>query len=239
ISLFLSSIALLCSCSQASVMNKNKLQKIQYKNNREDSTTWDLSNFRLDLEKLHRTGSELGIFPSPRYDLIAENSFDGVGYRGEFQGLEINGKTFVYNYFYVKKNKINADHVNNLDEDVFFAIVVLTDHIDTENYSHMHPDMTSRNHPSYLAQGFFKTMNSRINYSAFINSDRSSYAIVNKRLFDLSVGKVVLILPQKDKSLRSIQLDLPRILEKDVDDYLQKVLNRSEVSALYQNPNAI
>ncbi len=208
-------------------------RKLKNKLNREDSTKWDLKNLQLDLDGFNKSKNKIGVFPSPKYNLISKNSFNGLGYGGEFEGLLLNDNIFIYNFFYINRNSINKCYIGNLKHDVFFIIIVLTDYIDQKSYKHMNPSMTSRNHPNYLAHGYFKTLNSLINYSAFINGDRLSFAIVNSRLFDLSLGKIVLIIPQKDKSLNSIQLELPRIPKDEIDNYLRKLLSSKEITSLY------
>ncbi|ELR73133.1 hypothetical protein C900_05768 [Fulvivirga imtechensis AK7] len=209
--------------------------KIENKNNREDSTKWDLENFEID----RKAKDQPGVFPYPRYDLVAPNSFNGLGYGGEFSGINLNNKTFVYNYYYVNKNVVNEKFIDGLEHDVFFTIVVSTDFVDERNYSHISADLSSRNHPNYLAQGFIKTSNNIIQYSAFITGDRDSYAIINSNLFDLSLGRLILIVPQKDRSLRTKQLTLPLLSKDDLDGYIQSLLMEKDVIMLYQNGNAI
>lgn len=228
----------LTMCSQEK-FEWNYKNKIQNKLNREDSTKWDKKNLEIDLKKVKKSKSKIGIFPSPKYNLIGKNSFNGLGYAGNFKGLTLNGKKFVYNYFYVNKNMVNESYLKNLKHDIFFAIVVMTDFIDDKAFTHMKPNLISRNHPNYLAKGYFKTLYSKINYSAFITADRLSYAIVNSRLFDLSLGQLIVIVPQKDKSLNSYQIMMEKLQIDQIDSYIKNILSSEKIKKRYFNSKTI
>ncbi len=224
-------LTLMCSChmdaQEKFIWNKqNKMQNLK---NREDPTKWSLTNFKADMNSLNQTHHRNGVFPVPDYDLVAKNSFIGLGSGGEFEGVEINGKTFLYNFFYIKKNKVNQSYIDpELNNDIFFTIIISTDFIDKEGYTHNSAGASSRNHPNYVAQGLFKTKNTDIKYSAFITADRDSYALVSDRLFDLSLGRVIFIVPQKDKSLRSKQLSIPPIPLKDMNNYIESIIKEQK-----------
>lgn len=70
---------------------------------RRDSTTWDKKLFKMDFELFEEQKFSGGIFPVPKYDLVGEKSFIGLGYDGNFKGLAIHNKRFLYNCFYAKK----------------------------------------------------------------------------------------------------------------------------------------
>lgn len=195
---------------------------------RRDSTTWDKKLFDMDLIFFKEQKKSGGIFPVPKYHLAGKRSFIGLGYDGNFKGLMINNKRFLYNCFYAKKNKFNESFIPNKEEDVFFIIAISTDFIDSKGFSHLQSLISSRNHPNYLAKGYYKTKNNLINYNAFITGDRNSYAVVNERIFDLDIGKMILIVPQKDASLRSIQLEIPLLSIQETKNYVQQVLKEND-----------
>ncbi len=208
--------------------------------NREDYTKWDTAMFRSDME--NRMDMDLpftsGVFPVPRYELHGEGSFKGLGNfgypGGEGMEIKLDDKTLLFNSFFVKRNAINEAYLKDDKEDeVFFHIIVLTDFVDTLNYSHVLSEVVSRNHPDYIGQGFYKTTNNRIDYSAFITADRNAYAIVDMRLFDLTKGKTILIAPQKDKSLRSMQIDSPPMSSKEIEAYTKALVVRKGVKEFF------
>lgn len=49
------------------------------------------------------------------------------------------------------------------------------------------------------------------------------------RLFDLNYGRVILIAPQKDGSLRSMQLMLPIISSNEVKSHVENLLEEKEI----------
>lgn len=204
--------------------------------NREDSTKWDLEMFRSDLE--NNMPFELpfsnGVFPVPKYDLLAKKSFKGVGNfaypGGEGSELKIGAKTILFNSFFVGTNFFNQNYIaKKAKDEVFFHILVLTDFVDTLNYSHVSSEIVSRNHPDYVGQGFYKTKTNSIDYSAFITADRNSYAIVNMRLFDLKYGRTIIIAPQTDNSFRSMQIESPPLSSEQIENYTKKLIEKAEI----------
>jgi hypothetical protein len=174
----------------------------------------------------------------PKYNLLAENSFKGVGNfgfpGGENSEFKINEKTILFNSFFAGKNHFNENYIDHSEADeIFFQIIILTDFVDTLNYKHLSSEVISRNHPDYFGQGFYKTKNAKIDYVAFLTADRSSYAIINTRLFDLKYGKTILIAPQRNKSLRSMQINSPKLSSKQVEDYTKKLLDREDIKLFF------
>lgn len=204
--------------------------------NREDSTKWDLEMFQSDLENNVPFALPFsnGVFPVPKYDLLAKNSFKGVGNfaypGGEGSELKIGAKTILFNSFFVGTNFFNQYYIaKEAKDEVFFHIVVLTDVVDTLNYSHVSSEIVSRNHPDYIGQGFYKTRTNKIDYCAFISADRNSYAIVNMRLFDLKNGRTIVIAPQTDNSFRSMQIVSPPLSSDQIENYTKKLIEKAEI----------
>jgi hypothetical protein len=209
--------------------------------NRENPATWDSTIYANDLENIFAFDLPFtsGVFPVPNYELLGEGSFKGVGNfgypGGEGMEIKLGDKTILFNSFFVKKNTLNEAYVDSEKEDeIFFHIVVLTDFVDTTNYTHTMSEVVSRNHPDYIAQGFYKTLNDRIDYAAFLTADRRAYAIVNMRLFDLTKGKTILIAPQKDQSLRSMQIDCPPMSSAEIEEYTKSLVQEKRVKEFFQ-----
>lgn len=145
----------------------------------------------------------------------------------------------LFNSFFVGKNKWNTVEIGEEKDEVFFHIVVLTDHIDTIEYKHLSSETISRNHPDYIGQGFYKTTNNQVDYCAFITAERKTYAIINMRLFDLSHGKTILVTPQKDRSLRKMQVMSPVLSSSRINEYTDTLLEKAEVIAFFTAENNI
>ncbi|MFC0877123.1 hypothetical protein ACE01N_11035 [Saccharicrinis sp. FJH2] len=197
--------------------------------NRNDSTKWSSKNWESDTSDFELWGKPIisGVFPVPEYDLI-DSTFNGLGNSGNWEGFELKGKKVIYHSLYVNKNAVNKEFINNKANEVFFTIAVLTDSVDLKGYSHTDVSITSRNHPHYVGQGFVKTKFNEIDFISFITADRNNYAIVNMRLFDLRIGRIVLIAPQQDGTLRSLQLNSPIMSSKEMDEYIENLMSNDK-----------
>lgn len=198
---------------------------------RQDPTVWDSTLLTTDLQAIKMPSSlfmRYGAFPAPQYDLCGKGSFKGVGNYQDIFTFE--KKTLVSNRFYVKKNAINETTLGNRKDDVFFMIVMLTDSVDTSEYSHGVSQVISRNHPDYIGQGSFFLQQDRIDYMAFTTATGPSYAIINTRLFNLTYGSIIFIAPQKDGSLRSLQMKTDPFENDAAGEVLQQVLKKEAVN---------
>ncbi|SHE47312.1 hypothetical protein [Pedobacter caeni] len=210
-------------------------KKLQHLRNREDSTTWSKRNFKIDLKDIEFSGKPMveGVFPGPKYSLIGDSAFVGNGTVGNYSGISLKDKKIIYNGFFVDKSFINQDYLGVKPNEVFFLVVVLTDYIAEDGNSHMEASVSSRNYPDYIGQGSIKTKNNKIDFISFLTADRNNYAVVNFRLFDLNLGRVVLIAPQKDGSLRSMQLKPGILPSKEVKLYIKDLLTQKEVISFF------
>lgn len=213
---------------------------------RQDSSFWDTEMLKSDLSSKNNRSTgpfTFGAFPVPRYDLIGKGTFAGLGNFG-YNGAgtyykNIKDKTILYNSFFVKKNKLNENRLKKIGNEIFFQILVLTDTIDSVNFSHVGSEIISRNHPDYVGQGFYKTKNSKIEYVAFTTPEDESYAIVNTRLFNLNFGKTILVAPQKDGSLRSMQIESPQLSSEEINRYTDKLLQEEGIVEFFTKPGNI
>ncbi len=231
------------SCKTQNVTSgwNEKLGK-QHLQNRQDSATWDADLLQKDLQRNKESVSKpiaFGAFPVPKYELLGKESFKGVGNGGNFLGIDLNGKKILYSYFMVNKNAFNKDLIGDKPNEVFFAIVMLTDFVDTVNFTHGGVHIISRNNPDYIGEGFFKTKTDEVDYTAFLTASRDEYAIVNMRLFNLKDGRTILVAPQKDGSLRSMQIKRPILSDKEITDHIEKVLKQDNVKEFFNNKGTI
>lgn len=218
----------------------------KYVRAREDPAVWDFDMLATDLlSDLSDSGDvpmKSSAFPVPKYDLLGGDTFHGLGFYNDFKPSGVDGKHYIYSAFMLRRNKLNTPYMpQDKSDEVFFMIVVLSDAaIDTTCYSHCVNSITSRNHPHYAGEGRIKTMGTDVDYIAFLTADRNEYALVNMRLFDLRQGRLVLIAPQKDGSLRSMQIDPGEIFsQSEIETVLDVVLCRAPVLAFFRASGAI
>ena len=139
--------------------------------------------------------------------------------------------------FFVKHNVLNQDRLKDMKDEVFFQVLILTDTLNNDQLTGN--IITSRNHPDYLGQGFVKTINNRIDYAAFITAENNAYAIINTRVFDLRFGKTILIAPQKDKTLRSLQIESPKMSSDMIINYMESLLKDEKALKFFENKDNI
>lgn len=203
----------------------------------------------LDFKRLQKELSErdsiskgpftYGIFPYPDYDSISNKTFSGIGTTGNFYGIDLDGKKIVYTSFFENKSSLNSYRVKE-NYRVFFTILVLTDFVDDKDFTSMKSQIVSRNFPDVIGQGLIKTKQNKIDFSSFITFENDEYAIVNLKLYNLKYGNVILIAPQKDGSLRSMQIkdDVYMTTEK-LKSYIDKLLIKQEIKTFFTNKNVI
>ncbi len=213
---------------------------------RQDSSYWNAEMLEADLSYKNErpTGPFVfGAFPVPNYDLIGKGTFSGLGnfgYSGAGKYYKtIKTKIILYNSFFVKKNRLNQKRLQKRKDEIFFQILVLTDTIDSVDFSHVGSEIISRNHPDYVGQGFYRTKSATIDYVAFTTPENESYAIVNTRLFNLNFGKTILIAPQKNGSLRSLQIESPQLSSEEVNQFTDKLLEEGIVVDFFTKPGNI
>lgn len=203
--------------------------------NRNNPDTWDSKLLELDKQVPPGVIKPLsyGAFPVPKYDLIP-NNFKGVASGGEWSGISVGDKKIVY------LNMQYATDGEQHESNTFFTILVVTDSIAKDGYSHANVLVHSRNHPHYSGEGYVATKNQQIDFVAFQTANKNGYAMVNMRLFDLRIGRIILIAPQKDGSLRSLQLDAEMMPSEEMDSYVKEVLQKNKkVVDLIAHPNTI
>lgn len=219
-----------CKAQEKETEFKWNLKKERIHNeNRNDSTKWGSKNWNTDSLNVSLEGNPFikGAFPVPKYELI-DSTFNGMGNSGDWTGVDFNDRKIIYHSLYVSKNAVNREFINDKPNEVFFTIAVLTDYIDLKGYSHTYVLNLSRNHPHYAGQGFVKTKSNQIDFVSFLTADRNNYAIVNLRLFDLRIGRIILIAPQKDGTLRSLQLDAPIMSSEEMDEHVKNLISNDK-----------
>lgn len=211
---------------------------------RDDPTHWDMARVQQDLESPGKPiPFSFGAFPVADYNRLGVGSFRGVASSilPGIQGMvgRVEEKKVVAASFAVNPNDWNAELVGRDDPLHYFRLLVLTDHIDEQAFSHFGMRVVSRNHPDVVGQGYFLTTQQRIDYCAFQTIEGDAYAIVNLRLFDLRHGRTILIAPQKDGSLRSKQLRTDNPTGENLQAWVDGLLAKPEARAFFLAPGNI
>lgn len=187
-----------------------------------DPKNWDMELLRDDMEGYnefrHLTKPAIRYIPSP----VA--TYDTPGGLCKPIKLEIHGQTLVGHSVGWAKGKFNEKLFQPGDRvQIYLSILVLTD--DPGDMNKRATRIVSRNHPHYVASGKVITEIGDVDWVQFALANGSNHAIVSQRVFDLDFGNTIVVLPQKDGSLRFHQLDGPRAISKvfeknEVDTYL-------------------
>lgn len=234
---------LMLSINASFAQSNIDLQKVREKQLKVQNQPENLDFKRMVNELQKRTKGEspftYGIFPYPVYDSIQKDGFKGAGTYGNFFGLDLKGKKIVYSSFAEKRSDLNSHKVKD-KERIFFTILVLTDFIDAKEYTSSKMEIVSRNFPDMIGQGFVKTSNNKIDFTAFTTLENDNFAIVNMKLYNLKYGNIILIAPQKDGSLRSIQFSSETDLTPEtLKPFIQKLIQKPEITDFFINKNTI
>ena len=196
---------------------------------------WDDKTLEMEVENLKKyTPSDLPLlespFPTPEY------SSPGNG-NGPIQ-TEIAGKKIIGHNVIIGRGE-HSEHLFKNAEDkyvTYFTILTISDSKETGNPV----TATSRNHPHYLSQGSLNTSTkSRVDWIATQLADKNAYAIVNSRLFDLRVGRLILVAPQKDGSIRLYQTDAPIMNSDERKKYIENLKIELKAIEFFENKNNI
>lgn len=149
-----------------------------------------------------------GVFPTEVYDSEGNGS--------KWFETTINGRHFIARSVFVYRGSYNKWLFTEAKESmVYFTILVRTD-VKADNDVFV----SSRNHPVYVAEGNIKMEGTGVDWVAIQPSDAAGSALVNMRYFDLSAGRLVIVCPQLDKSLRFLQVTTPFLDEESVENYV-------------------
>ncbi|MEL6255755.1 MAG: hypothetical protein AAFR87_27365 [Bacteroidota bacterium] len=198
---------------------------------------WDQELLKEDLEYLETDDNSLpihtGVFPVAFYETPGTGGSNTCYFQKR-------GKSFMSKSFIVNKGEHNAVYLGEERlQEAYFTFVLLTDFIDTLNYSHAMTYAESRNHPHYISEGTLKTKNQNIDFLAMMTADRNNYAVINMCFFDLRFGQTILIAPQKDGSLRFLQVESPGLNSITAKAYVSKLLDQAEIMYFFEQPGNI
>lgn len=238
LSLFFISLTAYSQNLNSGLSDSLEMQRIK---NRQNSATWDRELMQRDISDsiANPKGRPFphGAFPVPVYDLAGKFRYSGAGAGGNFKMF--HDKILTYSFFFANKTEASKIYLGDMANETFFIFVMLTDYIDTVNYSHGQAYLLSRNNPDVTCEGYFRTKHDEVDFMAFLTPDRNEYAVVNMRLFNLKFGRVILIAPQKDHSLRSMQLSAPVMSNNEVDSYIDRILEQDDIKEFFLNSGSL
>ncbi len=227
--------------------------RLKHISNVENPATWDMDRLNNDNTPPEPVPGfpnrplpiSTGPFPAPDYDSISMSSFKGIGMALPIplpaypdMKLTVGDKDVVYASFFVNDNPFYQS-TSGTDR-VFFTLITVTDSLDENGYAIGAGQISSRNHPDYIGQGFYQTTTGKIDFTAFTTPEGEEYAIVNMRLFHLKYGNVILVAPQKDGTFRSMQLDEKEVTsDESYEQIKSQILRRSDVIEFFSGKGVI
>jgi len=202
---------------QESFWNLDKAKKQAEDFNSSDK--WNVKTLKMEVENLDKyPPSDFPLYPSPfpTPEYVSPGNGNG-SIETEIGGKKIIGQNIIIG------NGEHSTHLfkNPADKNVsYFTILTIADGEKTKN-----PVLaSSRNHPHYLSQGSLNTSTkSRVDWVAVQLADKNAYAIINSRLFDLRVGRIILVAPQKDGSIRFYQTDAKPMNSTELNKYIENL----------------
>lgn len=211
----------LCAC-----MNKKGLLSQE---NSQSKMDWE--QFQNDLkfvDEINEFPLGNGVFPVSEYESSGNGNVEK-----KIQILDfdlIQQSVFVYQGDY---NKSFFNGVKDPNQElIYFTILVKASFQDSLNQIMS----SSRNHPIYLGQGIVKLKDNRsIRWVASQSDDlRHDMAIVNMKYFDLTKGRLIIVVPMEDGSLRYKQLNIKEQSLIGLDQIIQerRMMIYSEIKGL-------
>lgn len=176
----------------------------------------------VDVDELNNLPLGFGVFPVADYDSQGNGSME--------EQLVLGHSTFVRQTALVSKGTYNSHFFKDVgieeSELGYFTILVHTTYDSPKNGSFV----SSRNHPVYVGEGLIYTDAKRqIKWVAIQNNETNfDLALVNMKYFDLTQGRVIVVLPMKDGSLRFKQLNISQQNDERLINEIKSKTNEIE-----------
>lgn len=151
-----------------------------------------------------------GVFPTPVYESEGNGSL--------FFETLIAGKRFVGRSVFVYSGDYNRFLFTEEKESMVYFTILVETSVKAENEVFV----SSRNHPVYVAQGSIATEKLPVDWVAVQPGDHAGNALISMRYFDLSQGRLVIVCPQDDKSLRFLQVRTPFMDDRSVERFVHE-----------------
>lgn len=225
---------------QSEPTNSIRLQQVE---NIQNPNLWDMDRMKNDINPINDfLPIRFGAFPVPEYDKLG--TYKGGGFFTNTKARSINDykimiadKEVVFDSYFIGDSPFYKEENKNRS---FFTIITVIDTVDAQNFALGATKFLSRNHPDYGGEGSIITKNNKIDYVAFTTPDKGSFAIVNMRLFHLEFGDIIVVVPHKDGSFRSLQIKGEKVSNDKLFDYIKNtVLKQKEVVEIISNDGVI
>ena len=213
-------------------------KQAEYSERRLDPSVWAMDMFTQDMD-MHDwpTKSALSDFPSP---VPKYKNFGGaLGWpKMNIPGKHISTVAFSWGKYGVNRQKATDDTHDMIS---YLNLFILTDDPAPEQNS---KSMSSRNYPHVLSTGKQKTSVGEVDWVQTGLADGSNYLIINQRIFDLNFGRTILVAPQKDGSLRFMQIEAPASYASSgskgfYSSIINKLENDEQVVEFFTNEHTI
>ena len=238
-------IGILASCNSDAKRTKNKdailepfwnLEKAKKQaSDFNSSDTWDTETLEMEVGYIDAlTSLDFPLFNSP----FPTPEYESPGNGNSPIETEIGGKKIIGHTVIIGKGEHSEYLFKNLNDEyiTYFTILTISDGMETENPV----SATSRNHPHYLSQGSLNTSSkSRVDWIATQFADKNAYGIVNTRIFDLRVGRLILVAPQKDGSIRFYQTEAPTMNSDEREKFIENLKTEPKAIEFFSDENNI
>ncbi len=215
-------------------LEKAKKQALDYNS----SEKWETKTLEMEVESLDeypRPDFPLyySPFPTPKY-YSPGNGNGGIE-------TQIANKNIIGHYAIIAKGE-HSEHLFEKFKDTtvkyatYVSILTISDGKDSPSPT----EASSRNHPNYFSQGSLNTSTkSRVDWVALQLADKNAYAVVNGRIFDLRVGRLILVAPQIDGSIRFYQTDAQPMNSEERENYIEKLKTDEKIIEFFKDENNI
>lgn len=202
-----------CSAQKEVIDNHSSMNPIAVSDTtKKPPIDWD--QFAVDL-KYYQDSTTLPIHPGVFPTYVYESEGNGSLF---FETI-IHGQHFVGRSVFVYSGDYNKTlFAGNTDESmVYFTVLVRTD-VKADN----DVMVSSRNHPVYVGEGSIRTEGPMVDWVAIQPAHTAGSALVNMRYFDFTAGRLVIVCPQQDKSLRFLQIQTPFLSDATLQTYIKE-----------------
>ncbi|MHC5310367.1 hypothetical protein ACYSNM_09960 [Myroides sp. LJL116] len=180
-----------------------------------DSTTWDQSLFKQDIENYNEDSDFFGKYPLNNYPFpvadynytVYSNPFTIQKGSSILKGIQIGEHK---SYF---SNTVNTK----------LTLIVLTN----DNKAKLNTFVSSRNYPYLTAEGNVELTQQNYPWVFQATPDGFSSLFFSMKLFDLRFGETIIIYPKEDNSFLYEQIEESPNHYSKFEDYIEKIKGRS------------
>ncbi len=192
-----------------------------------DSTKWDVSLFKQDIETYEKYTAVFQSYP------LNKSPFPIATYEYAVTYIPFTLKIDEHIFKGVKVGECEDFDCENIAFKL--TLLVLTNDINSEENTLV----DSRNFPYLTAQGIFEVKNNEFDWVFSASPDGFSTLMLNMKLFDLRFGETIIIYPQKDKSFLYEQIkDSPNNYE-NFEEFKKKIIDNLKVKNQLNSKNNI